>query len=304
MLELKKELELLVEKKSMMASGLYNEDYAKLAVSCTGKKLNLGSLESLGKIIKAFKMTGIPFGVSVNENQKSKNEAFNNAMARAIRLWTPEDIKGWGYIDETNISISYEKKDNNWLILLPAWSASGKQKYSEAFVNEVRIKFNYKIKKTEVDFDSISETFFNSLRNIKYDNIIEELTMTEKRINEIKEALLMSEIKNSAVKKNVVVSEPKETKKEIVIKKEVAVPKQPQTNAIGRTLLDRALLVIFTEVIATEEEKERLATLELTDFLKEMRKQQLTLEYDSDEFELDFEDVFGAQNLNLIKFLR
>ena len=67
MIDLDKELEKLIEKKALLASGIFDENYAELAVMCTGKKLNLGSLEKLGEIIEAFKKTGIPFSISVNE---------------------------------------------------------------------------------------------------------------------------------------------------------------------------------------------------------------------------------------------
>ena len=68
---LKEQMEKELVKKSLLASGIFDEQYAELAATLTGKQARLGSMEALGKVINSFRKTGIPFGISVNENQKN-----------------------------------------------------------------------------------------------------------------------------------------------------------------------------------------------------------------------------------------
>ena len=103
---LKEQMEQELVRKSLLASGIFNEEYAELAATLSGKQARLGSMEELGKVINGFRKTGIPFGISVNENQKSTNEARNNAIAGFLRIWAPENIITWAKIDEENITIS------------------------------------------------------------------------------------------------------------------------------------------------------------------------------------------------------
>ena len=103
---LKEQMEQELVRKSLLASGIFNEEYAELAATLSGKQARLGSMEELGKVINGFRKTGIPFGISVNENQKNTNEARNNAIAGFLRIWAPENIITWAKIDEENITIS------------------------------------------------------------------------------------------------------------------------------------------------------------------------------------------------------
>lgn len=310
---LKEQMEQELVKKSLLASGIFNEEYAELAATLSGKQARLGSMEELGKVINGFRKTGIPFGISVNENQKSTNEARNNAIAGFLRIWAPENIITWAKIDEENITISYEKNKNTWLIIVPAWSSSGASVYATPFRNEIRIQFNYKVKKTELEFDCVSEKFFNAISGLNYDNVLEKMTESERKIEELRNKILLEEIKQKSVATNTKIVTPTVTTATQVAP---SIPVTPATTAtknatptatvteeVGMKKLERSLKLLFTELVLEESEKEELSKLDLDTFLLRIAGFDLDLEVNTDEFEMDFEDVFGATELSKIRLL-
>ena len=310
---LKEQMEQELVKKSLLASGIFNEEYAELAATLSGKQARLGSMEELGKVINGFRKTGIPFGISVNENQKSTNEARNNAIAGFLRIWAPENIITWAKIDEENITISYEKNKNTWLIIVPAWSSSGASVYATPFRNEIRIQFNYKVKKTELEFDCVSEKFFNTIAGLNYDNVLEKMTESEKKIEELRNKILLEEIKQKSVAANTKIVTPAVTPATQVA---TSIPVTPATTVtknetptatateeVGMKKLERSLKLLFTELVLEESEKEELSKLDLDTFLLRIAGFDLDLEVNTDEFEMDFEDIFGAAALSKIRLL-
>ena len=302
---LKEQMEQELVRKSLLASGIFNEEYAELAATLSGKQARLGSMEELGKVINGFRKTGIPFGISVNENQKSTNEARNNAIAGFLRIWAPENIITWAKIDEENITISYEKNKNTWLIIVPAWSSAGASVYATPFRNEIRIQFNYKVKKTELEFDCVSEKFFNTIAGLNYDNVLEKMTESEKKIEELRNKILLEEIKQKSVAANTKIVTPTVT---TVTQVASSIPVTPATTAtvteeVGMKKLERSLKLLFTELTLEESEKEELAKLDLESFLLKIAEYDLDLEVNTDEFEMNFEDVFGATELSKIRLL-
>ena len=315
---LKEQMEQELVKKSLLASGIFNEEYAELAATLTGKQARLGSMEALGKVINSFRKTGIPFGISVNENQKNTNEARNNAIAGFLRIWAPENIITWAKVDEENITISYEKNKNTWLIIVPAWSSSGASVYATPFKNEIRIQFNYKVKKTELEFECVSEKFFNAIEGLNYDNVLEKMTESEKKIEELRNKILLEEIKQKSVMANTKILTPTVT---TAVPVQVApatsvTPAAPATTVtknatptaivteeVGMKKLERSLKLLFTELVLEESEKEELSKLDLDTFLLRIADFNLDLEVNTDEFEMDFEDIFGAAALSKIRLL-
>ena len=310
---LKEQMEQELVRKSLLASGIFNEEYAELAATLSGKQARLGSMEELGKVINGFRKTGIPFGISVNENQKSTNEARNNAIAGFLRIWAPENIITWAKIDEENITISYEKNKNTWLIIVQAWSSAGASVYATPFRNEIRIQFNYKVKKTELEFDCVSEKFFNAIAGLNYDNVLEKMTESEKKIEELRNKILLEEIKQKSVAKNTKIVTPTVTTATQVAP---SIPVTPATTAtknatptatvteeVGMKKLERSLKLLFTELVLEESEKEELSKLDLDTFLLRIAGFDLDLEVNTDEFEMNFEDVFGATELSKIRLL-
>ena len=310
---LKEQMEQELVKKSLLASGIFNEEYAELAATLSGKQARLGSMEELGKVINGFRKTGIPFGISVNENQKNMNEARNNAIAGFIRIWAPENIITWAKIDEENITISYEKNKNTWLIIVPAWSSAGASIYNTPFRNEIRIQFNYKVKKTELEFDCVSEKFFNAISGLNYDNVLEKMTESEKKIEELRNKILLEEIKQKSVVANTKIVTPAVTTATQVA---TSIPVTPATTVtknetptvtvteeVGMKKLERSLKVLFTELVLEESKKEELSKLDLDTFLLRIAGFGLDLEVNTDEFEMDFEDIFGAAALSKIRLL-
>ena len=310
---LKEQMEQELVKKSLLASGIFNEEYAELAATLSGKQARLGSMEELGKVINGFRKTGIPFGISVNENQKNTNEARNNAIAGFLRIWAPENIITWAKIDEENITISYEKNKNTWLIIVPAWSSAGASVYATPFKNEIRIQFNYKVKKTELEFDCVSEKFFNAIAGLNYDNVLEKMTESEKKIEELRNKILLEEIKQKSVAANTKIVTPTVTTATQVAP---SIPATPATTAtknatptatvteeVGMKKLERSLKLLFTELVLEENEKEELSKLDLDTFLLRIADFDLDLEVKTDEFEMDFEDIFGAAALSKIRLL-
>ena len=310
---LKEQMEQELVKKSLLASGIFNEEYAELAATLSGKQARLGSMEELGKVINGFRKTGIPFGISVNENQKNMNESRNNAIAGFLRIWAPENIITWAKIDEENITISYEKNKNTWLIIVPAWSSAGASIYNTPFRNEIRIQFNYKVKKTELEFDCVSEKFFNTIAGLNYDNVLEKMTESEKKIEELRNKILLEEIKQKSVAANTKIVTPAVTPATQVA---TSIPVTPATTAtknatptatvteeVGMKKLERSLKLLFTELVLEESEKEELSKLDLDTFLLRIAGFDLDLEVNTDEFEMDFEDIFGAAALSKIRLL-
>ena len=310
---LKEQMEQELVKKSLLASGIFNEEYAELAATLSGKQARLGSMEELGKVINGFRKTGIPFGISVNENQKNMNESRNNAIAGFLRIWAPENIITWAKIDEENITISYEKNKNTWLIIVPAWSSAGASIYNTPFRNEIRIQFNYKVKKTELEFDCVSEKFFNTIAGLNYDNVLEKMTESEKKIEELRNKILLEEIKQKSVAANTKIVTPTVTTATQVAP---SIPVTPATTAtknatptatvteeVGMKKLERSLKLLFTELVLEESEKEELSKLDLDTFLLRIAGFDLDLEVNTDEFEMDFEDIFGAAALSKIRLL-
>lgn len=310
---LKEQMEQELVKKSLLASGIFNEEYAELAAALSGKQARLGSMEELGKVINGFRKTGIPFGISVNENQKSTNEARNNAIAGFLRIWAPENIITWAKIDEENITISYEKNKNTWLIIVPAWSSAGASIYATPFRNEIRIQFNYKVKKTELEFDCVSEKFFNAISGLNYDNVLEKMTESERKIEELRNKILLEEIKQKSVAANTKIVTPTVTTAVQVAAATSVTPATTTTkNAtqtatiteeVGMKKLERSLKLLFTELVLEESEKEELSKLDLDTFLLRIAGFDLDLEVNTDEFEMDFEDIFGAAALSKIRLL-
>ena len=310
---LKEQMEQELVKKSLLASGIFNEEYAELAATLSGKQARLGSMEELGKVINGFRKTGIPFGISVNENQKNMNESRNNAIAGFLRIWAPENIITWAKIDEENITISYEKNKNTWLIIVPAWSSAGASIYNTPFRNEIRIQFNYKVKKTELEFDCVSEKFFNTIAGLNYDNVLEKMTESEKKIEELRNKILLEEIKQKSVAANTKIVTPAVTPATQVA---TSIPVTPATTVtknetptatateeVGMKKLERSLKLLFTELVLEESEKEELSKLDLDKFLLRIAGFGLDLEVNTDEFEMDFEDIFGAAALSKIRLL-
>ena len=310
---LKEQMEQELVKKSLLASGIFNEEYAELAATLSGKQARLGSMEELGKVINGFRKTGIPFGISVNENQKNMNESRNNAIAGFLRIWAPENIITWAKIDEENITISYEKNKNTWLIIVPAWSSAGASIYNTPFRNEIRIQFNYKVKKTELEFDCVSEKFFNAISGLNYDNVLEKMTESERKIEELRNKILLEEIKQKSVAANTKIVTPTVTTATQVAP---SIPVTPATTAtknatptatvteeVGMKKLERSLKLLFTELVLEESEKEELSKLDLDKFLLRIAGFGLDLEVNTDEFEMDFEDIFGAAALSKIRLL-
>ena len=310
---LKEQMEQELVKKSLLASGIFNEEYAELAATLSGKQARLGSMEELGKVINGFRKTGIPFGISVNENQKNMNESRNNAIAGFLRIWAPENIITWAKIDEENITISYEKNKNTWLIIVPAWSSAGASIYNTPFRNEIRIQFNYKVKKTELEFDCVSEKFFNTIAGLNYDNVLEKMTESEKKIEELRNKILLEEIKQKSVTANTKIVTPAVTPATQVA---TSIPVTPATTVtknetptatateeVGMKKLERSLKLLFTELVLEESEKEELSKLDLDKFLLRIAGFGLDLEVNTDEFEMDFEDIFGAAALSKIRLL-
>lgn len=300
---LKEQMEQELVKKSLLASGIFNEEYAELAATLTGKQARLGSMEALGKVINSFRKTGIPFGISVNENQKNTNEARNNAIAGFLRIWAPENIITWAKVDEENITISYEKNKNTWLIIVPAWSSSGASVYATPFKNEIRIQFNYKVKKTELEFECVSEKFFNAIGGLNYDNVLEKMTESEKKIEELRNKILLEEIKQKSVMANTKILTPTVTPAAPATSVTPAAPATTVTEEIGMEKLERSLKLLFTELVLEESEKEELSKLDLDTFLLRIAGFNLDLEVYTDEFEMDFEDIFGAAALSKIRLL-
>lgn len=300
---LKEQMEQELVKKSLLASGIFNEEYAELAATLSGKQARLGSMEQLGKVINGFRKTGIPFGISVNENQKNMNEARNNAIAGFLRIWAPENIITWAKIDEENITISYEKNKNTWLIIVPAWSSAGASIYNTPFKNEIRIQFNYKVKKTELEFDCVSEKFFNAISGLNYDNVLEKMTESEKKIEELRNKILLEEIKQKSVAANTKIVTPTVTPATTVTKNETPTATATVTEEVGMKKLERSLKVLFTELVLEESKKEELSKLDLDTFLLRIAGFGLDLEVNTDEFEMDFEDIFGAAALSKIRLL-
>ena len=310
---LKEQMEQELVKKSLLASGIFNEEYAELAATLSGKQARLGSMEELGKVINGFRKTGIPFGISVNENQKNMNESRNNAIAGFLRIWAPENIITWAKIDEENITISYEKNKNTWLIIVPAWSSAGASIYNTPFRNEIRIQFNYKVKKTELEFDCVSEKFFNTIAGLNYDNVLEKMTESEKKIEELRNKILLEEIKQKSVAANTKIVTPAVTPATQVA---TSIPVTPATTVtknetptatateeVGMKKLERSLKLLFTELVLEESEKEELSKLDLDTFLLRIAGFDLDLEVNTDEFEMNFEDIFGATELSKIRLL-
>ena len=310
---LKEQMEQELVKKSLLASGIFNEEYAELAATLSGKQARLGSMEELGKVINGFRKTGIPFGISVNENQKNMNESRNNAIAGFLRIWAPENIITWAKIDEENITISYEKNKNTWLIIVPAWSSAGASIYNTPFRNEIRIQFNYKVKKTELEFDCVSEKFFNAISGLNYDNVLEKMTESERKIEELRNKILLEEIKQKSVAANTKIVTPAVTPATQVA---TSIPVTPATTVtknetptatateeVGMKKLERSLKLLFTELVLEESEKEELSKLDLDKFLLRIAGFGLDLEVNTDEFEMDFEDIFGAAALSKIRLL-
>ena len=312
---LKEQMEQELVKKSLLASGIFNEEYAELAATLSGKQARLGSMEELGKVINGFRKTGIPFGISVNENQKNMNESRNNAIAGFLRIWAPENIITWAKIDEENITISYEKNKNTWLIIVPAWSSAGASIYNTPFRNEIRIQFNYKVKKTELEFDCVSEKFFNTIAGLNYDNVLEKMTESEKKIEELRNKILLEEIKQKSVAANTKIVTPTVTAATQVVpsmqvtpattvtKNETPTATATVTEEVGMKKLERSLKLLFTELVLEESEKEELSKLDLDKFLLRIAGLGLDLEVNTDEFEMDFEDIFGAAALSKIRLL-
>ena len=311
---LKEQMEQELVKKSLLASGIFNEEYAELAATLSGKQARLGSMEKLGEVINSFRKTGIPFGISVNENQKNTNEARNNAIAGFLRIWAPENIITWAKIDEENITISYEKNKNTWLIIVPAWSSAGASVYATPFKNEIRIQFNYKVKKTELEFDCVSEKFFNAVAGLSYENVLQKMTESEKKIEELRNKILLEEIKQKSVKANTkIVTQTVTTAVPVAAATSVtpaaqatAVTKNATptaTEEVGIKKLERSLKLLFTELVLEESEKEELSKLDLDTFLLRIAGFNLDLEVNTDEFEMDFEDIFGAAALSKIRLL-
>ena len=310
---LKEQMEQELVKKSLLASGIFNEEYAELAATLSGKQARLGSMEVLGKVINGFRKTGIPFGISVNENQKSTNEARNNAIAGFLRIWSPENIITWAKVDEENITISYEKNKNTWLIIVPAWSSAGASVYATPFRNEIRIQFNYKVKKTELEFDCVSEKFFNAISGLNYDNVLEKMTESERKIEELRNKILLEKIKQKSVVANTKIVTPTVTAAAQVATTmpvtpattvtKNATPTPTATEAVGMKKLERSLKLLFTELVLEESEKEELSKLDLDTFLLRIAGFDLDLEVNTDEFEMDFEDIFGAAALSKIRLL-
>ena len=308
---LKEQMEQELVKKSLLASGIFNEEYAELAATLSGKQARLGSMEELGKVINGFRKTGIPFGISVNENQKNMNEARNNAIAGFLRIWAPENIITWAKIDEENITISYEKNKNTWLIIVPAWSSAGASVYATPFRNEIRIQFNYKVKKTELEFECVSEKFFSAIAGLNYDNVLEKMTEAEKKIEELRNKILLEEIKQKSVTENTRIVTPvltatqatQATTKAQVTSTTQTVVQTKVTEEIGMQKLERSLKLLFTELVLKENEKEELSKLDLDTFLLRIAGYDLDLEVNTDEFEMNFEDVFGAASLSKIRLL-
>ena len=310
---LKEQMEKELVKKSLLASGIFDEQYAELAATLTGKQARLGSMEALGKVINSFRKTGIPFGISVNENQKNTSEARNNAIAGFLRIWAPENIITWAKIDEENITISYEKNKNTWLIIVPAWSSAGASIYNTPFRNEIRIQFNYKVKKTELEFDCVSEKFFNTIAGLNYDNVLEKMTESEKKIEELRNKILLEEIKQKSVAANTKIVTPTVTTATQVAPSipvtpattvtKNATPTATATETVGMKKLERSLKLLFTELVLEESEKEELSKLDLDTFLLRIAGFDLDLEVNTDEFEMDFEDIFGAAALSKIRLL-
>ena len=310
---LKEQMEKELVKKSLLASGIFDEQYAELAATLSGKQARLGSIEELGKVINGFRKTGIPFGIFVNENQKNMNESRNNAIAGFLRIWAPENIITWAKIDEENITISYEKNKNTWLIIVPAWSSAGASIYNTPFRNEIRIKFNYKVTKTELEFECVSEKFFNTIAGLNYDNVLEKMTESEKKIEELRNKILLEEIKQKSVAANTKIVTPAVTPATQVA---TSIPVTPATTVtknetptatateeVGMKKLERSLKLLFTELVLEESEKEELSKLDLDKFLLRIAGFGLDLEVNTDEFEMDFEDIFGAAALSKIRLL-
>lgn len=312
---LKEQMEKELVKKSLLASGIFDEQYAELAATLTGKQARLGSMEALGKVINSFRKTGIPFGISVNENQKNTSEARNNAIAGFLRIWSPENIITWAKVDEENITISYEKNNNTWLIMVPAWSSAGVGVYATPFKNEIRIKFNYKVTKTELEFECVSEKFFNAISGLNYDNVLEKMTESERKIEELRNKILLEEIKQKSVVANTKIVTPTVTTATQVAP---SIPVTPATTAtknatptatvtvteeVGMKKLERSLKLLFTELVLEESKKEELSKLDLDTFLLRIAGFDLDLEVNTDEFEMNFEDVFGATELSKIRLL-
>ena len=310
---LKEQMEKELVKKSLLASGIFDEQYAELAATLTGKQARLGSMEALGKVINSFRKTGIPFGISVNENQKNTSEARNNAIAGFLRIWSPENIITWAKVDEENITISYEKNNNTWLIMVPAWSSAGVGVYATPFKNEIRIKFNYKVTKTELEFECVSEKFFNTIAGLNYDNVLEKMTESEKKIEELRNKILLEEIKQKSVVANTKIVTPTVTAAAQVATTmpvtpattvtKNATPTATATETVGMKKLERSLKLLFTELVLEESEKEELSKLDLDTFLLRIAGFDLDLEVNTDEFEMNFEDIFGATELSKIRLL-
>lgn len=207
-------------------------------------------------------------------------------------------------MDEENITISYEKNKNTWLIIVPAWSSSGASVYATPFENEIRIQFNYKVKKTELEFECVSEKFFNAIEGLNYDNVLEKMTESEKKIEELRNKILLEEIKQKSVMANTKILTPTVTPAALAttVTKNVA-PTAIVTEEVGMKKLERSLKLLFTELVLEESEKEELSKLDLDTFLLRIAGFNLDLEVYTDEFEMDFEDVFGAAALSKIRLL-
>lgn len=164
-----------------------------------------------------------------------------------------------------------------------------------------------------MEFDCVSEKFFNAISGLNYDNVLEKMTESERKIEELRNKILLEEIKQKSVAANTKIVTPTVTTATQVAP---SIPVTPATTAtknatptatvteeVGMKKLERSLKLLFTELVLEESEKEELSKLDLDTFLLRIAGFDLDLEVNTDEFEMDFEDVFGATELSKIRLL-